>query len=302
MRVNEHLDLGYLLGRIQNGLLPTTGLAVLVTVLWGITGFAWLDITVIPIALIGLPVLSLALAHLAIAYHRFTSAERDWGLFVASVYSLGDAAVSQWLVKGRSKKPREQRDQFVSRLAALPHVVRAELRGIQSRDDIASLLNDEDIEQLRGARSPQLRLLRLIRADVERAVEEEKINGAQYAVLQSHMMSVSQLNTRLTLHNSTHAPPVLTSLTPMITTGLCLVLPLGLVTTLGWLTPFVVPLVAASVLIPSAIASSFSHPFGSHSDCLPLYRDCRETEVALLVLLGQDSLPRNLEPFGGVVR
>ena len=36
MRVSEQLDLGYLLGRIQNGLLPTVGLSVLITAIWAI--------------------------------------------------------------------------------------------------------------------------------------------------------------------------------------------------------------------------------------------------------------------------
>ena len=45
----------------------------------------------------------------------------------------GDAAVAQWTVKGRSKKPKAARDQFVSRLAAVPHVVRAEFEGAGTR-------------------------------------------------------------------------------------------------------------------------------------------------------------------------
>lgn len=302
MRVNEHLDPGYLLGRVQNGLLPTTVLAVLVTALWAITGLTWINITLVPIALIGVPVLFVAFAHLAIAYGRFSKSEQEWAGFVATVYALGDAAVAQWTVKGRSKKPKEARDAFVSRLAALPHVVRAELRGVQSREDVESLLSAEDLEYLRGARAPGLSLLSMSRRALEAAVEEERISEGQYVALQTQLTALSQSISRLTLDNTTHAPPVLTSLAPMITTSLCLILPFGLVTTLGWLTPVIVPVVATSFLIPSAIAASFSSPFGSHPDCLPLYRDCRETEVSLLVLLGQDSLPRNLEPFGGVVR
>jgi putative membrane protein len=101
---------------------------------------------------------------------------------------------------------------------------------------------------------------------------------------------------------TTHAPPILTRAVPMITNGFCVFLPLCLVTTMGWLTPVATALVCLVYLLPNAIASALSVPYGAHGDCLPLYRDSRQAETTLRAALGQDALPRALEPFGGVIR
>ena len=109
-------------------------------------------------------------------------------------------------------------------------------------------------------------------------------------------------NTLCTLLADTHAPPILTRGAPMLTAIFCGLLPLGLVTTTGWLTPVATILVAIVFLLPSVIADAFATPYGAHPDCLPLYRDSRTVEINLKAALKQDALPRSLEPFGGVIR
>ena len=78
MRVSEQLDLGYLLGRIQNGLLPTVGLSVLITLVWAILGWSWFDVTIMPILLVAFATLALSSAHLSIAYQRSAAAQSAW--------------------------------------------------------------------------------------------------------------------------------------------------------------------------------------------------------------------------------
>ena len=153
---------------------------------------------------------------------------------------------------------------------------------MQALDDITRLLDAEALDTVRGARAPERTLVGFSRVAIEHALESEQLTAEQYAMLHEQCTELTRSMSRLTLQNTTFAPPVLTALAPMITTTFCLLLPIGLVTTLGWLTPLLVPLVAAAFLLLNAIATSFSIPFGSHPDCLPLYRDCRETEVALL--------------------
>ena len=71
----------------------------------------------------------------------------------------------------------------------------------------------------------------------------------------------------------------------------CFLLPFGLVDTTGFMTPFVVGIVAYTFFGLDALGDEIEEPFGLESNDLPLDTLCRAIEVNLRESLGEKDLP-----------
>ena len=76
----------------------------------------------------------------------------------------------------------------------------------------------------------------------------------------------------------------------------CFLLPFGLVDTTGFMTPFVVAIVAYTFFGLDALGDEIEEPFGLESNDLPLYTLCRAIEINLRESLGETDLPPPLLP------
>ena len=85
---------------------------------------------------------------------------------------------------------------------------------VQALDDITRLLDAEALDTLRGARAPERTLVGFSRVAIEHALESEQLTAEQYAMLHEQCTELTRSMSRLTLQNTTFAPPVLTALAP----------------------------------------------------------------------------------------
>lgn len=76
----------------------------------------------------------------------------------------------------------------------------------------------------------------------------------------------------------------------------CFLLPFGLVDVTGFMTPFVVAIVAYTFFGLDALGDELEEPFGTDSNDLPLDAMCRSMEMNLLQLLGDPDIPRAMQP------
>ena len=76
----------------------------------------------------------------------------------------------------------------------------------------------------------------------------------------------------------------------------CFLLPFGLVDTIGFMTPFVVAIVAYTFFGLDALGDEIEEPFGMDANDLPLDALCRAIEINLRESLGDDSVPEPLVP------
>ncbi|MCY1165805.1 Bestrophin, RFP-TM, chloride channel [compost metagenome] len=76
----------------------------------------------------------------------------------------------------------------------------------------------------------------------------------------------------------------------------CFLLPFGLVDTIGFMTPFVVGIVAYTFFGLDALGDEIEEPFGLLPNDLPLDAICRAIEIDLRESLGETNLPKPLEP------
>jgi putative membrane protein len=76
----------------------------------------------------------------------------------------------------------------------------------------------------------------------------------------------------------------------------CFLLPFGLVDITGFMTPFVVAIVAYTFFGLDALGDELEEPFGMESNDLPLDTICRGIEISLLEALNDPDLPAPLQP------
>ena len=76
----------------------------------------------------------------------------------------------------------------------------------------------------------------------------------------------------------------------------CFLLPFGLVDTIGFMTPFVVGIVAYTFFGLDALGDEIEEPFGMQPNDLPLDAICRTIEINLRESLGETNLPVPLQP------
>lgn len=74
----------------------------------------------------------------------------------------------------------------------------------------------------------------------------------------------------------------------------CLLLPIGLSTSIGWLTPLIATFVAYTFLAIDVIGEQIEEPFGTEPNDLALASMCHAIEVSVYELLGE--IPRSQAP------
>ena len=78
----------------------------------------------------------------------------------------------------------------------------------------------------------------------------------------------------------------------------CFLLPFGLVDSIGFMTPFVVAIVAYAFFGLDALGDEIEEPFGLDANDLPLDAICRAIEINLRESLGDEQIPAPLEAVG----
>ena len=79
----------------------------------------------------------------------------------------------------------------------------------------------------------------------------------------------------------------------------CIMLPFGLVASLGWATPLVCAVIAYTFFGLDALSEELEEPFGLAANQLPLTALSRTIEINLREALGETNLPTDIMPIDG---
>ena len=82
----------------------------------------------------------------------------------------------------------------------------------------------------------------------------------------------------------------------------CFLLPFGLVDSIGFMTPFVVGIVAYTFFGLDALGDEIEEPFGTEPNDLPLDAICRTIEIELREALADEYVPAPLLPVGYCIK
>lgn len=216
------------------------------------------------------------------AYDRWWEARRLWGGLLADMRSL--ARETEIFIEDEARR----REMLETALAFL-HLHRRNLRKI-GQDEVAQALAPE----LLDAPHPPCAALDRLAGQVAAGRAAGAIDGFGARALDERIASLTDQQAGCERIALTPLPYVYSLLIYRTVYLFCLLLPLSLVDSAGWMTPAFVGIVAYVFLGLAEVSEDLSHPFGITPNALPLDAICRAAEISLAPHLGQPA-PQPLE-------
>ena len=292
---------GSVLPHIAWELVTCTAVALLVTLTHGFV-YQWkITLTTVPFSLIGLALAIFLGFRNNAAYDRYWEARKLWEelshrsrSFARQVQSLlhFDAPVGE-------QDRGDPRRLAILRIAAFASALRHQLRCSDAREDMRRLLPDDEARAFAAAHCGTDWLLRRTGEDVGRWLRGRKLDAPVAAHMDQTLSALARVAASCERIKYTPIPFPYTLLLHRTAWLYCFLLPFGLVDSVGFMTPFVVAIVAYTFFGLDALGDEIEEPFGVADNHLPLDALCREVEINLREALGETELPKRLRPAGG---
>jgi ion channel-forming bestrophin family protein len=285
---------GSVLPTILPQLLITLAFALIVTLLHGQV-FVWkVPLNFVPFSLIGLTLAIFLGFRNNTSYARYWEARMLWGEVLNDTRSL--ARQSLTLIDG---DPPSQ--VFVHRLIAFVHALRHQLRGTDPNADLERWLAEPERARLKGARYQPSTIL-LMAGEWLREQRQKGLLAAPLA--QAMEVHIGHLSDALGGCERIASTPIQFTYAVIIHRTVylyCLLLPFGLVDSIGVMTPVIVTFVAYTFFALDALSSEIEEPFGTEPNDLPLDAMAEGIQTTLLELLGERDLPAAPKPVNYVL-
>jgi ion channel-forming bestrophin family protein len=252
----------------------------------------------VPFSLIGLALAIFLGFRNTPAYDRFWEARKLWGdllhrsrSFARQVQTLPDFS--------RPAGPDDQDDPrhlLLMQTIAFGTALRHQLRGTDNSADMCRLLPAaEAAEAVSSTRATEY-LLRRMAQDLGGLVRAGNLDPALAANIDDALSAMAAAAAGCERIKQTPIPFAYTLLLHRTAWLYCLLLPFGLVDTMGYVTPFVVAIVAYTFFGLAELGDEIEEPFGTEDNHLPLDAICREIEISVLDALAVRNLPEPLLP------
>jgi putative membrane protein len=275
-------------GSVLPSILPqlglVTALATIITASHGMV-LGWkTPLTPMPFTLVGIALAIFLGFRNSASYDRYWEARKFWGQGLNECRTLTRQALS--LMDGQvDVRP------FVYGQIAFIHALRGYLRRVPVERELAALLPAELLARMREAHYPPT----LILVWLGQWLHEQRRAGHLQPVLAAKMEdALSGLNQVQGGCERIVSSPIPFAYTVILyrTVGVyCLLLPFGLVDTLGWMTPLVTAFVSYTFFAQETLLSEIEEPFGNAENDLPLDALSITIERTLREMLGEATLP-----------
>lgn len=213
------------------------------------------------------------------AYERWWEARKLWGGLLADLRAL--ARETDIFMQSR-----ERRWEILHLAMAFIHLHRCNLRRL--RDDARAR---ELAAALLDAPHPPCAAMDLMGDCVRRAHADGAMDGFGARALAERLASITVQQAACERIATTPLPYVYSLLIYRTTYAYCMLLPLALVNTAGWITPLLVGIVAYVFLGLAEVSEELAHPFGTTPNALPLDAICRAAEISLAPHVGRPAPP-----------
>lgn len=290
---------GSILPRILPSLLVNTVLATLVTINHGDLFALKITLTTIPFTLIGLPLAIFLGFRNNVAYDRFWEGRRLWGELVHKSRSLSRQCQSLIVYAEPADATHgltDVRVRMIYRAIAFAHALRQQLRSTKASAELRDLLLESEWQQMeKSSNQPDFLMLKMGQ-DLGQCLKEGRIDSCLAASIDATLSSMTGAAGGCERIKSTPVPFSYTLLLHRTAYLYCFMLPFGLVDSIGFMTPFVVAIVAYTFFGLDALGDEIEEPFGTDSNDLPLDAICRTIEINLRESLGDENVPAPLVP------
>lgn len=290
---------GSIVPRILPALIVNIVISILVTWSHGDLFRLKITLTTIPFTLIGLPLAIFLGFRNNAAYDRFWEGRKLWGelllrsrTFARQCLSLIDYPAPATIADGLP----DARVRMILRAIAFNQALRDLLRRQPASASMQTLLLPHEWEQMQRAPNPPDFLMHAMAMDLRTCMKEGRIEPILAVTLDTTMTALTAASAACERIKNTPVPFSYTLLLHRTAYLYCFLLPFGLVDTIGFMTPFVVAIVAYTFFGLDALGDELEEPFGVEANDLPLDAICRAIEIDLRAALQDPDLPKPLLP------
>lgn len=288
---------GSVLPRILPTLIVNIVIATLVTISHGDLFELKITLTTIPFTLIGLPLAIFLGFRNNAAYDRFWEGRKLWGELV--LRSRNFSRQCQSLIDypqpaTASLGLTDTRVRMIYRAIAFSHALRQHLRSLEASTELKDLVLESEWLQLKKSSNKPDFLMQRMGMDLRLCLKEGRIDACLTAAIDATLTSMTAAAASCERIRNTPIPFSYTLLLHRTAYIYCFLLPFGLVDSIGFMTPFVVAIVAYTFFGLDALGDEIEEPFGLESNDLPLDAICRAIEIDLRESLQDEHVPAPL--------
>ncbi|CAN5342871.1 bestrophin family protein [soil metagenome] len=290
---------GSILKRIRLTLLVNTLSAILVTIVHGNFFALKITLTTIPFTLIGLPLAIFLGFRNSTAYDRYWEGRKLWGELVLRCRALSrqcQSFIHSPASSGQTAEVAAARQRMVYRAIAFVHALRLQLRDRTDCDELQCWVPKAEWAGLQKASIKADAVILEMGKELGNCLQKGWIDPCIAVTIDNTLSALSGAAAACERIKGTPIPFSYTLLLHRTAYLYCFLLPFGLVDTIGFMTPFVVAIVAYTFFGLDALGDEIEEPFGLEANDLPLDTLCRAIEVNLLESLGEPVLHPKLEP------
>lgn len=286
--------------------LPLLGLLaydVLIVLAYRHGHLQWAALEEIPLSLFGSAIGVILAFRNSTSYARWWEARilwgsivnncRSWARLVTTVLRSGDKAFSEDVEQMRRKMVYYQ--------IAWVHALRQHLRRQDPLSDASSLLTTEEIDALRDQKNVPVAIQQWQSILLRDALDRGWVDLAQWHAMNQSLDDLVDAQGGAERIKNTPMPRQYDYLPQVCAHMFCFLLPLAMVSSLGWFTPLGSTLVGFIFLALDKIGRDLEDPFDNTVHDIPLTSISRTIEINLRQMLGETELPQAVVPVDDVL-
>jgi putative membrane protein len=226
-----------------------------------------------------------------------------WGAIVNNARSVGRevTTVLRPAADDEETEVRETQRQLVYLQIAWVHALRQHLRKLPPWEDLTPFLSGAEIDQLRGQQNVPVALQQKMSIILRSALNRGWIDITQWLAIDQNIDDLLDAQGGSERIKNTPLPRQYDYFPQICVYIYCVLLPLAMVSSLGWFTPLGSTLVGFIFMALNRIGRNLEDPFDNKIYDIPLTSMSITIEINLRQQLGETDLPKPLQPVTGVL-
>ena len=270
-----------------------------IVIAYQVRHWQWVALPHIPLALFGSAIGIILGFRNQSAYARWWEARTLWGAVVNNSRSWGRQATTS--MSGEDAEIKEMQRRMVYLQIAYVHALRQHLRKLEPWADLAPFMSDVELNSLRNEKNVPLSIQEMMGNLLRECLERGWIDRLQWRAMDESLNDLADAQGGAERIKNTPMPKQYDYFPQLFVQMYCILLPLALVTSMGWYTPLGSTLVGFIFLALDRIGRDLEDPFENTIYDVPLTSITTTIEVNLRQLLGETSLPPATVPVEGVL-
>jgi ion channel-forming bestrophin family protein len=274
-----------------------------VVVAYKVMHWDWVALPHIPLSLFGSAIGIIVAFRNQSSYARWWEARTLWGALVNNSRSWARqvTTVMMPLSDAETGELRVMQRQLVYHQIAYVHALRQHLRGLEPWAELVPLLSERELSELRDEKNVPLAIQQQMGTLLRECQVRGWIDIAHWRALDANLDDLTDAQGGTERIKNTPMPKQYDYFPQLFVHIYCTLLPLALVTSMGWLTPLGSTLVGFIFLALDKIGRDLEDPFENSIYDVPLTAITTTIEVNLRQLLGETVLPQAEKPVRGVL-